>query len=465
MSDPETSSSAAPIGASVSLHSPPPFNYDNAGQWLAWIQQFEDFSFASGLASAAEETKVRTLLYCMGPQARVILSSLMTDEEAYASYDAVKEKFNGYFVHPVNEAYESSRFHKRNQLPGETVDGFYTVLKNMKKCNYPLTVEDRLVRDRFVVGLLDSRLSDQLCRVAKLALQDALTQARQHEDANLVEYSTKGWPRHDRLPLNMTPFWKHRSNFSVCEGLLIMGERLVLPNVLHKSMLELLHDGHQGINRCLALARSSLWWPGITSQLKTAISNCRSCATTRVQPAEPLICTKTPSSPWEQVALDLFHLDGQDFLLVVDYRSRYPEVISLRSTTADAVILATKSIFARHGIPDTVISDNEPQFACTAFQNFAEVYGFRHITSSPRYPQANGEVERMVRTIKDMFEKANDPFLALLAYRNTPRICGYSPAELLMGRSLRTRIPVLRKKLKPDWPWTNDFEDRDRRQR
>ncbi|XP_049267060.1 uncharacterized protein LOC125756397 [Rhipicephalus sanguineus] len=103
--------------------------------------------------------------------------------EAYASYDVVREKFNGYFVHPVNEVYESSRLHKRNQLPGETVDAFYTVLKNMvKKCNYPLTVEDRLVRDRFVVGLLNSRLSDQLCRVSKLTLQDALTQARQHED-------------------------------------------------------------------------------------------------------------------------------------------------------------------------------------------------------------------------------------------------------------------------------------------
>lgn len=147
----------------------------------------------------------------------------------------------------------------------------------------------------------------------------------------------------------------------------MMGERLVVPNVLRKNLLEFLHDGHQGISRCLALARGSLWWPGITSQLKTAISNCRSCATTRVQPAEPLINTMTPYSPWEQVAIDLFHLDGQDFLLVVDYRSRYPEVISLRSTSADAAILATKSIFARHSIPDTAISDNGPQFACTAF--------------------------------------------------------------------------------------------------
>lgn len=106
-------------------------------------------------------------------------------------------------------------------------------------------------------------------------------------------------------------------------------------------------------------------------------------------------------------------------MLVVDYRSRYPEVISLRSTSADAVIFATKSIFTRHGIPDTVITDNGPQFACTAFQNFAEVYGFRHVTSSPRYPKSNGEVEHMFRTIKDMFKKANDPFLALLANRNT----------------------------------------------
>ncbi|XP_037504970.1 uncharacterized protein LOC119381052 [Rhipicephalus sanguineus] len=95
--------------------------------------------------------------------------------------------------------------------------------------------------------------------------------------------------------------------------------------------------------------------------------------------------------------MDLFHLNGQTFLLVVDYYSRFPEVVTLRSTTARAVIDALKSIFARHGIPQGVRSDNGPPFSSQEFAAFAASYGFNHATSSPHYAQSNGEAERMLR--------------------------------------------------------------------
>ncbi|KAM7299507.1 uncharacterized protein ISCGN_020073 [Ixodes scapularis] len=174
-----------PALAAASLRSPAPFSFDDAGEWLLWLQQFEDYAFATGMHLAPDETRVRTLLYCMGPRARIILSSLMSDEEAYQSYAEVTHRLTSYFVHPINEVYESSRFHKRTQQPGETVDSFFTAFRNMvRKCNYPSpAVDDRLVRDRFVVGSADSRLSDKLCRTPRLSLDDALVQARQHEDA------------------------------------------------------------------------------------------------------------------------------------------------------------------------------------------------------------------------------------------------------------------------------------------
>ncbi|XP_077543850.1 uncharacterized protein LOC144155975 [Haemaphysalis longicornis] len=176
---------ASAVTASFTLRTPPQFTFDNPAQWTAWLQQFEDYSFASGLSSAPEETKVRTLLYCMGPQGREVLSSLMSDAEAYRSYSGVTTSLSGYFVHPVNEVYESSRFHKRTQVVGESVDAFFTALRILvKKCNYASReIDDRLVRDRFIVGLLDSRLTDQLCRNPKLTLDEALIQARQYEDA------------------------------------------------------------------------------------------------------------------------------------------------------------------------------------------------------------------------------------------------------------------------------------------
>lgn len=109
----------------------------------------------------------------------------MSDAEAYRSYSGVTTSLSGYFVHPVNEVYESSRFHKRTQAVGESVDAFFTALRNpVKKCNYAFReIDDRLVRERFIVGSLDSRLTDQLCRNPKLTLDEALIQARQYEDA------------------------------------------------------------------------------------------------------------------------------------------------------------------------------------------------------------------------------------------------------------------------------------------
>lgn len=134
----------------------------------------------------------------------------------------------------------------------------------------------------------------------------------------------------------------------------------------------------------------------------------------------------------------------------VSARGRLPFSFSGNRTPSvnDVVnIQRLKSIFARHGIPDTLVSDNGPQFVSKQFAKFAQSYGFRHVTSSPRHPQANGEAERMVKTIKEILRKAEDPYLSLLAYRNTAGITGLSPAQILMSRRLRTRIPVIQQQL------------------
>ena len=107
------------------------------------------------------------------------------------------------------------------------------------------------------------------------------------------------------------------------------------------------------------------------------------------------------------------------------------------------------------------MSDNGPQFSASTFAKFAEEYGFTHITSSPKFPQANGEVERAVQTVKNLLKKAQDPYKALMAYRATPLESGLSPAELLMGRKIRTRLPVLPAHLVPDWPYLDQFREKD----
>ena len=133
----------------------------------------------------------------------------------------------------------------------------------------------------------------------------------------------------------------------------------------------------------------------------------------------------------------------------------------MTTTSSLAIICALKSIFSRHGIPEVVRSDNGPQYASQEFANFAESYGFRHTTSSPYYAQSNGQAERMVQTVKRLLQRSGDPYAALLSYRSTPfPWCNLSPAELCMGRRLRTSVPQTTGQLVPAWSYLAEFKRR-----
>ena len=83
--------------------------------------------------------------------------------------------------------------------------------------------------------------------------------------------------------------------------------------------------------------------------------------------------------------------------------------------------------------PETFVSDNGPQYTSGMFEDFAKECEFQHVTSSPYFPQANGEAERAVETVKSLLRKCEDPYKALLMYHSTPLEVGYSPSELLRG--------------------------------
>ena len=188
--------------------------------------------------------------------------------------------------------------------------------------------------------------------------------------------------------------------------------------------------------------------------------SCTACAVERRNPSEPMIASETVLRPWQKVGTDMFVYKKATYLLVVDYASSYVEIAKLAATTSPDVILHLRSIFARHGIPETVVSANGPQYASYEFARFAVEEGFIHVTSSPRYPQSNGKAERAVQTVKAMLKKSVDPYGALLAYRTTSLECGYSPAQLLMGRQPRTSIPVMASTLQPRWDESKQLRDR-----
>ena len=137
----------------------------------------------------------------------------------------------------------------------------------------------------------------------------------------------------------------------------------------------------------------------------------------------------------------------------MDYYSKYPEICLHNDKSSQAVITSMKSVFARHGIPDKVVADKMP-FSSKECSRFAQEWGFKISTSSPHYLQSNGMSERTMQTIKNLLRKAddtgNDPYFALLEYRKTP-ITGMqeSPAQLLMSRMLKSKLPTTMALLRP----------------
>ena len=165
-----------------------------------------------------------------------------------------------------------------------------------------------------------------------------------------------------------------------------------------------------------------------------------------------------PAYPSQKVGTDLFVFNGATYIVIVDYFSRYPEVIKLTSTTSQSIIGALKTTFARHGILEIVVSDNGLQYSSTEFADFAKAYSFSHVTSSPHYPPSNGQVEQTVKSVKKLLSGTTDPCLSLLAYRTTPLSwCKYSLAELLMGRQICSDLRQTQEKLVPQWSYLTDF--------
>ena len=231
----------------------------------------------------------------------------------------------------------------------------------------------------------------------------------------------QGWPKKSRLP-TITPYHGTWDELAVQDGIVFRGNR-VIPSSQQIAILERLHESHLGIEATMRRARESVYWPGMCTQTKDYKCDI-CCAYQSAQTKETLISHHVPVRPWAKVGTDLFECNDRDYLVTVDYNSNFFEIDRLHSKTAAAIIPKLKQQFARHGIPDMVVSDNGPPYNSHEFKEFAAKYDFDHITSSPGYAPSNGKVESTVKIAKKLMikvrEAGTDPYLALLDYRNTP---------------------------------------------
>jgi hypothetical protein len=241
-----------------------------------------------------------------------------------------------------------------------------------------------------------------------------------------------------------------------CDGLILRGSRLVLPESLQEKALKIVHEGHQGISKTKSLLRTKVWFKGMDSKVEKLIMECLACQLERKTGAhiQPLIPTPMPDSAWTNLAMDFYGPlpNGKELMVVMDEFSRMPVVMEVKSTAAEFVVPKLDDLFSFVGIPAVLKTDNGPPFNGFKFTKFADYLGFKHRKTTPLHPRGNGlsesfmkNMSKVVRTAKvqgrDWRQVLNE---FLRNYRSTPHsTTGVAPSELLSNRNKTSRLPTI----------------------
>ena len=192
-----------------------------------------------------------------------------------------------------------------------------------------------------------------------------------------------------------------------CErNCVLWGSRVIIPQVFRGKMLKELHWEHPGTCAMKAIACTCVWWPKMDEDIEKEVKLCTVCQNVRSSPpSAPLIPWKWATRPFQRIHIDFCQKGHDQFLVVVDSHSKWLEVRHMSSTTTERTIGELHLIFAQHGLPEEVVSDNGPQFTYKEFAKFMSKNGIKHTLVPPYHPQSNGAAERLVRVVKEALVK------------------------------------------------------------
>ncbi|XP_065073800.1 uncharacterized protein K02A2.6-like, partial [Ochlerotatus camptorhynchus] len=258
----------------------------------------------------------------------------------------------------------------------------------------------------------------------------------------------------DVWPTSVKGYKQFKTELHTAAGVIMRGDRLVIPEILRSQVIVCAHDGHPGMTVMKRRLRQKVWWLKMDDQVDKYVKSCNLCTmVSTVGPPEPMQRTKMPTKAWSEVAIDFLGPlpNGYNLLVLIDYFSRFAEVIIMKQTTAELTAKALFETFSRFGIPDILRSDHGPQFISESMKRFCKEFGIQQQRTTPYWPQANGEVERMNNTILKRLRISQESQNAdwrwdlrnfLLMYNSTPHTTtGVAPSVLMFGRILRDKLP------------------------
>ena len=305
-----------------------------------------------------------------------------------------------------------------------------------------------------------------------LGLEEVRSEAQHDTDyRRLTDCILTGFPKsQSALPDSLKVYWNGREHLTVENGIILKGQKILIPKSLQSRVLSDLHASHQGITRTKRRARQIVFWPNISRDIEHFVRNCPECRLHHSsQCKEPLLVeNRRPELPFQSTSADLFECQGLQFLVYVDRKTGWPCINKIGSTATSAdVIRCLRRWFPDVGAPQILTTDGGPQFASHKFTQFCSNWQIQHVRSSPHYPQSNGHAEAAVKAMKLLISKTTrngnldiDEFQrGLLEWRNTPRGNGQSPAQALFGRPLGSFLFAHRSSFAQEWQRSADDID------
>ena len=337
---------------------------------------------------------------------------------------------------------------------------------------YDFTIEYRNTKlhgncdmlSRLPQAVVHSNQKDECEEIFSMSLEESLLDAeiiaqetkKDHILSKVLSYTLNGWPPSLKINGELKAYSNRREEISLELGCLMWGTRVIIPSKLRNHVLNLLHATHIGMVGMKSLARSYVWWSGIDNNIEEAVQRCDTCG------KHGRSLPKLQDHPWVKATgpFQRVHIDyagpflNNMWLVLQDSYSKWPEVIRMnKNSSAPATVKALRHIFARTGVPMTVVSDNGTQFVADETEDFFRANGVKHVTCPTYSPKSNGLCERFVGTFKCAMKKMyeNDKDLDknlsnfLLTYRNTPHSVSHQPPAVLMyNRTLRFNLQQIK---------------------